>query len=83
VQKDVQALLNNHQARDKELQELKLLSLRQQIQIGIDQLESGQFTDYTETELDDLFDEIQRDGRPELGLLECSKHSVFEAEDGN
>jgi hypothetical protein len=76
-------LLNNHQARDKELQELKLLSLRQEIQIGIDQLESGQFTDYTETELDDLFDEIQRDSRPESGLLECSKPSVLEAEDGN
>jgi prevent-host-death family protein len=62
-----QDLLNRFQAMETEIRELKLAALRQDLQVGIDQLENGQYSDYTEEALDELFDDICRDGRQELG----------------
>jgi prevent-host-death family protein len=62
-----QDALNRVQAMETEIRELKLAALRQDLQIGIDQLENGQYTDYNEETLDQLFDDICRDGRQSLG----------------
>jgi prevent-host-death family protein len=63
-----QGLLDRMQAMEVELRELKLAPLRQDLQVGLDQLANGQYTEYTEDSLDALFDEIKREGRQELGL---------------
>ncbi len=63
-----QGLLDRMQAMEVELRELKLATLRQDLQVGLDQLANGQYTEYTEDSLDALFDEIKREGRQELGL---------------
>lgn len=47
---------------------LKLVELRKDLQVGIDQLEAGDYTKYTEESLDDFFEEIKRDGQQELEL---------------
>jgi prevent-host-death family protein len=58
-----QALLNQNQAMATELQELKLASLRQSIQIGIDQIDRGQYTEYTDDAgIDALFEDIRNPG---------------------
>jgi prevent-host-death family protein len=62
-----QDALNRVQAMETEIRELKLAALRQDLQVGIDQLENGQYTDYNEETLDQLFDDICRDGRKSLG----------------
>jgi prevent-host-death family protein len=63
-----QDMLNRCQAMETEIRELKLQALRQEIQVGVDQLENGQYTDYTEETLGELFEEIVGEGRRELGL---------------
>jgi predicted P-loop ATPase len=42
---------------------LKLAALKQDIQVGTQQLKNGQYHDYNEDELDVLFEDIQREGR--------------------
>ncbi len=55
--------------KDSASQELlKLVELRKDLQVGIDQLEAGDYTTYTEESLDDFFEEIKRDGQQELEL---------------
>ncbi len=55
-----QTLLNNHQAIADELRELKLTHLRQAIQTGIDQLDRGQYAEYTDDAgIDALFEDIR------------------------
>jgi prevent-host-death family protein len=63
-----QATIDQLKAVETELQALKLSQLRQDIQIGVDQLDQGQSTDYTEDTLNQLFDEIKSQGRAELGI---------------
>ncbi len=63
-----QELLNRCQAMEAEIREMKLVALRRDLQVGIDQLEAGDCTTYTEESLDDFFEEIKRDGRRELGI---------------
>ncbi len=63
-----QDLLNQFQAMESEIRELKLTALRQALQVGIEQLENGQYSDYGEDTIDGLFDDIYRDGRRDLGL---------------
>lgn len=53
---------------EEQINELKLVALRRDIQVGIDQLENGQYIDYTEETIDDLFDKIVTEGRAKLGL---------------
>jgi prevent-host-death family protein len=64
-----QEILDRLTAAEEQINELKLVALRQDIQVGIDQLENGQYTDYTEETLDELFDEIVTEGRAGLGLM--------------
>jgi prevent-host-death family protein len=63
-----QALLDQYQARETEIREMKLEALRKDIQVGIDQLEAGDYTEYTEDSLTEFFEEIMREGRRNLGL---------------
>jgi prevent-host-death family protein len=61
-----QELVNRCEAMEAELKELKRQALRQDIQVGIDQLANGQYSDYSGDELDTLFDQIAHDGREQL-----------------
>ena len=65
---EYQALVDRYQAREMEIREMKLEALRKDLQVGIDQLEAGEGTEYTEETLTEFFDEIMRDGRRDLGL---------------
>ena len=44
-------------------------ALRQDLQVGIEQLQNGQYDDYDEATIDELFEDIRRDGRQELEYL--------------
>lgn len=48
----------------------KLAALRKDVQIGIDQLERGEYTEYTDETLHELFDKVTRRG---LERLESNK----------
>jgi prevent-host-death family protein len=63
-----QALIDRSEAREAEIQEMKLAALRRDIQVGLDQLEAGEYTEYTEETLNEFFEEIMREGRRDLGL---------------
>jgi prevent-host-death family protein len=63
-----QEILDRLTAAQKQINEMKLVALRRDIQVGIDQLENGQYTDYTEETLDELFEDICREGRATLEL---------------
>jgi prevent-host-death family protein len=63
-----QDALNRVQAMEAEIRELKLAALRQDLQVGIEQLQNGQYNDYDEDTIDELFEDIRRDGRQELGF---------------
>jgi prevent-host-death family protein len=63
-----QELLNHCQAMETELREMKMVALRKDLQVGIDQLEAGDCTAYTEESLDAFFEDIKRDGRRGLGI---------------
>ena len=51
--------------RDR-VREMRLEDLRKEIQIGIDQLERGESTEYTEETLRELFDDVRARGRVKL-----------------
>jgi hypothetical protein len=55
---------------EAEIPELKLAALRQELKVGIQQLQNGQHNDYDEDTIDELFEDIRHDGRQELGFLE-------------
>jgi prevent-host-death family protein len=61
-----QDLINHCESIETELRELKLATLRQDLQVGIDQLENGQYQDYSAEDLDSLFDQIRNQGRQDL-----------------
>ncbi|WP_310487515.1 hypothetical protein [Chamaesiphon sp. VAR_69_metabat_338] len=52
---------------EAELQSFKIAELRQDLSIGIEQLNRGQSTTYTQDHLSELFDEIKTQGRSNLG----------------
>jgi prevent-host-death family protein len=62
-----QGLLDRMQAIETELLELKQAALRKDLQVGLNQLANGQYTDYTEDSLDEFFEQIKQEGRQELG----------------
>lgn len=49
-----------------ELREYRLNQLRKQVDVGIEQVESGQYTDYDVNDLQSLLDEIKAKGRKRL-----------------
>ena len=69
---EYQALVDRSQARDAELRAMKLEALRKEIQVGVDQIEAGQYTEYTEETLTEFFDEIMREGRRKIRLNEVA-----------
>jgi prevent-host-death family protein len=58
-----QALVERMESMETQIQALKLAALKQEIQVGTQQLETVQYQDYNEVELDMLFENIQREGR--------------------
>ncbi len=63
-----QATIDQLRAVEAELQALKLSQLRQDIQIGVDQLDQGQGNDYAKDTIHQLFDEIKSQGRADLRI---------------
>jgi prevent-host-death family protein len=63
-----QASADRMASMETQIQALKLAALKQDIQVGIQQLDNGQYQDYNEEELDTLFENIQREGRQSLGI---------------
>jgi prevent-host-death family protein len=63
-----QALADRMASMETQIQALKLAALKQDIQVGIQQLDNGQYQDDNEEELDTLFEDIQREGRESLGI---------------
>jgi prevent-host-death family protein len=61
-----QDLINHCESIETELRELKLATLRQDLQVGIDQLENDQYQDFSAEDLDSLFDQIRDQGRQDL-----------------
>jgi hypothetical protein len=52
---------------ETELQSFKLAQLRQDLRSGVEELDRGQSTAYTQDNLHELFDEIRTLGRSNLG----------------
>jgi prevent-host-death family protein len=71
-----QTTIDRLQVAEAQLQELKLSCLRQELQVGIDQLDSFaaagedrlEGKNYTEATIHELFDKIKHQGRSALGL---------------
>lgn len=62
-----QSLIDRIAAMETELQSFKLAQLRQDLGAGIEQLERGKSTAYTQANLHQLFDEIRTQGRANFG----------------
>jgi prevent-host-death family protein len=62
-----QSLIDRLKSMESELQSFKLAQLRQDLGTGIEQLDRGQSTTYTQDNLHQLFDEIRTQGRSNLG----------------
>ena len=62
-----QSLIDRITAMETELQSFKLAQLRQDLGVGIEQLDRGQSTAYTQDNLHQLFDEIRTQGRVNFG----------------
>jgi len=50
-----------------ELRSFKLAELRQDLTIGMEQLDRGRSTEYSQANLNELFDEIRTQGRSKSG----------------
>ncbi len=61
-----QQMINQLQHLEEELQKLKLEALRSQIDIGIKQLEAGQYSEYDEESLSAFFGDIKARGQENL-----------------
>ncbi len=61
-----QEILDRLKVAQEQINELKLVALRRDLQVGIDQIEAGAYTEYTEETLGDFFEGIIRDGRRDL-----------------
>ncbi len=62
-----QSLIDRIKSMETELQSFKLAQLRQDLGAGIEELDRGQSTEYSQDNLHELFDEIRTQGRSELG----------------
>lgn len=54
---------------ESELQRLKLETLKQDLQVGINQMEAGQYSTFTEETASDLADRIKAKGRSRRGQV--------------
>jgi prevent-host-death family protein len=62
-----QSLIDRIKSIESELQSFKLAELRQDLRVGIEQLDRGQSTAYTQDNLHELFDEIRTLGGANFG----------------
>ena len=62
-----QSLIDRVAAMETELQSFKLAQLRHDLGAGVEELDRGQSTTYTQDNLHELFDEIRTQGRAHLG----------------
>jgi prevent-host-death family protein len=62
-----QSLIDRIKSMETELQSFKLAQLRQDLGAGVNELDRGQSTEYTQDNLHELFDEIRTQGRAYLG----------------
>ena len=62
-----QSLIDRIKSMETELQSFKLAELRQDLRSGVEQLDRGQSTAYTQDNLHELFDEIRTQGRMHFG----------------
>jgi prevent-host-death family protein len=62
-----QSLIDRIKSMETELQSFKLAKLRQDLGAGVEELDRGQSTAYTQDNLHELFDEIRTQGRAQLG----------------
>jgi prevent-host-death family protein len=65
-----QTMIDRLQFLEQELQSIKQASLLQAIDIGIEQIDQGQFSEYSSETIPDLFADIRKTGRQDLGLAE-------------
>jgi prevent-host-death family protein len=65
-----QQMIDQLQQLEEELQKLKLEALRNQINLGIQQIESGQYTEYNEETLLDFFADIKTRGLKNLADID-------------
>jgi prevent-host-death family protein len=63
-----QAMIDRLNAVEAELQELKLAQLRDDLQVGINQLDRGEGASYTEETIHQLFEDVKQRGRVDLGI---------------
>ncbi|KAF3885875.1 MULTISPECIES: type II toxin-antitoxin system prevent-host-death family antitoxin [Nostocales] len=61
-----QEMMDRLEHVEEELRALKLEALRHEVEIGIEQLENGQYTEYDEDSLSTLFEDIKARGRKRL-----------------
>ncbi|AFZ23428.1 prevent-host-death family protein [Cylindrospermum stagnale PCC 7417] len=61
-----QQMLDHIQSLEEELQKLKLATLQQEINIGIKQLDSGDYTEYNEETLSAFLEDIKTRGQQKL-----------------
>jgi prevent-host-death family protein len=61
-----QSLIDRIKSMETELQSFKLAKLRQDLGAGVEELDRGQSTAYTQDNLHQLFDEIRTQGRTDL-----------------
>ncbi len=59
-----------------EWRDKKLAALREDVRIGLEQLERGEYTEYTDETLHELFDEIEAEGMRELEARRQRAESV-------
>jgi prevent-host-death family protein len=62
-----QSLIDRVAAMETELQSFKLAQLRQDLGAGVEELDRGQSTVYTQDNIHQLFDEIRTQGRASFG----------------
>jgi uncharacterized protein YpiB (UPF0302 family) len=65
-----QTMIDRLQFLEQELQSIKRASLLQAIDLGIEQIDQGQFTAHSTETIPDLFADIRQTGRQDLGLAE-------------
>jgi prevent-host-death family protein len=61
-----QSLIDRIKSMETELQSFKLAQLRQDLRSGVEELDRGKSTTYTQDNLHQLFDEIRTQGRTDL-----------------
>ncbi|MFK0734392.1 MAG: type II toxin-antitoxin system Phd/YefM family antitoxin [Gloeotrichia echinulata GP01] len=61
-----QQMLDRLHYLEEELQKFQLQALQQEISIGIQQLDSGEYTEYDEESLEAFFEDIKARGRQKL-----------------